>query len=192
MSSKVSVSHWLRYSVNNRGSMVDKGSCMVDKGSCMMENWSSLVDKRSCMLDKGRCMVDKGGSVINNRGNFNNRSSSISMVKAIVISIWKTIVVSIRKAIVITKRVRVGSHWVVINKGAVSLTMARDTAVVVTIRISFCITALAKVDERCNFMVNHRCSMVNQRSNMVNKWGNMMNQRDRVNLLGYNSRSFNN
>merc|ERR1719162_1191882 len=182
MSSKVSVGHWLGHSVNKRGSMMDKGRCMVDKGGSVINNRGSL----------------------NNWGNFNNRSSSISMVKAIVISIWKTIVVSIRKAMVITKRVRVGSHWVVINKGAVSLTMARDTAVVVSIRISFgisfgislsisfCFTALAKVDKRCNFMVNHRCSMVNQRSNMVNKWGNMMNQRDRVNLLGYNSRSFNN
>merc|ERR1719420_955596 len=45
-------------------------------------------------------------------------------------------VVSIGKTIVISKRMRVSNQWVVINKGAVSLTMSSNTAVVVSIGIS--------------------------------------------------------
>merc|ERR1711902_83363 len=45
-------------------------------------------------------------------------------------------VVSIGKTIVISKRMRVSNQWVVINKGAVSLTMSSNTAVVVSISIS--------------------------------------------------------
>merc|ERR1719420_1652113 len=45
-------------------------------------------------------------------------------------------VVSIGKTIVISKRMRVSNQWVVINEGAVSLTMSSNTAVVVSIGIS--------------------------------------------------------
>merc|ERR1712224_459827 len=45
-------------------------------------------------------------------------------------------VVSIGKTIVISKRMRVSNQWVVINKGAVGLTMSSNTAVVVSIGIS--------------------------------------------------------
>merc|ERR1712147_333563 len=102
---------------------------MVDNGSGVVEDGSSVVDKRSS---------------INNWGSFNNWSSfyywssSISLVgKAIVIAVWKSIVVSVGKTIVITKGVRVGNHWGVIYKGAVCLTMAPNTAVVVAISSSF-------------------------------------------------------
>merc|ERR1711892_212228 len=83
-------------------------------------------------MDKGSCVM--GGSI----------------VESIVITVGKAIVVSVRKAIVITKRVRVSNHRVVINKGAVGLSMSGNTAVVVSIGISlgisfsigFCLTTL--------------------------------------------------
>merc|ERR1712165_187919 len=103
------------------------------------------MDKGSCVVDKGSSMVENRGCVINNRGSFNNRSSldnwssfnhrgrsnerSSSIVEAVVVSIGK--------AIVIPKRVRVSNQRVIINKGAVSLTMSSNTAVVVSISISF-------------------------------------------------------
>merc|ERR1712027_6487 len=103
--------------------MMDKRSCMVDKGS-------SVVENRSCVVNKG--------SSLNNRGSCHCRGSSV--VEAMVVSIGKTIVIS--------KRMRVSNQWVVINKGAVSLTMSSNTAVVVSIGISlgigigFSLTAL--------------------------------------------------
>merc|ERR1712165_47693 len=102
------------------------------------------MDKGSCVVDKGSSMVENRGCVINNRGSFNNRSSldnwssfnhrgrsnerSSSIVEAVVVSVGE--------AIVIPKRVRVSNQRVIINKGAVSLTMSSNTAVVVSIGIS--------------------------------------------------------
>merc|ERR1719367_1940594 len=83
-------------------------------------------------------------------------------------------VVSIGKTIVISKRMRVSNQWVVINKGAVSLTMSSNTAVVVSIRISlgigisisFSLTTLtSKVHKGGNFM-----TMMNDRGNSVSNW----------------------
>jgi len=94
-------------------------------------------------MEDGSCVVDKRSSLnnwgsFNNRSSFNNWSSSVGLMgKAIVIAVWKSIVVSVGETIVIAKGVRVGNHWVVIYKGAVSLTMASNTAVVVGISISF-------------------------------------------------------
>ena len=158
--------------------MVDKGSSMMDQGSSAVENRSSVVEEGSCVVNKRSCL--------NNWGSFNNWSSSIGVMgKAIVIAVWKTIVVSVRKTIVITKGVRVGNHWVVIYKGAVRLTMARNTAVVVGIGISvsigFSFTALtSKIDKRSNLMtmMDNRSSMVNHWSNMVYKSCHMVNQRN--------------
>merc|ERR1712038_1463958 len=96
------------------------------------------------MMDKRSSMVENRGCVINNRGSFNNRSSldnwssfnhrgrsndrSSSIVEAVVVSVGK--------AVVIPKRVRVSNQRVIINKGAVSLPMSSNTAVVVSISIS--------------------------------------------------------
>merc|ERR1712086_392972 len=132
-------------------------------------------------MDKGSCVM--GGTI----------------VESIVITVGKAMVVSVRKAIVITKRVRVSNHWVVINKGAVGLSVSSNTAVVVSISIGFsCTTLTAKVDKRSNFMVNNRSdmvnhwgNMVNQRRNMVNQWGNMVHKGMCVHLMRNNSRSFN-
>merc|ERR1712224_313705 len=103
-------------------------------------------------------------------------------------------VVSIGKTIVISKRMRVSNQWVVINKGAVSLTMSSNTAVVVSISISFSLTTFtSKVHKGGNFMtmMNDRGSSVGYGSNMVNNRSNMMHKRDRVNLMRHNSWSFN-
>merc|ERR1712174_193756 len=109
-------------------------------------------------------------------------------------------VVSIGKTIVISKRMRVSNQWVVINKGAVSLTMSSNTAVVVSIgislgiSISFSLTTLtSKVHKGGNFMtmMNDRGSSVGYWSNMVNNRSNMMNKGDRMNLMRHNSWSFN-
>merc|ERR1719420_459251 len=111
-------------------------------------------------------------------------------------------VVSIGKTIVISKRKRVGNQWVVINKGAVSLTMSSNTAVVVSIgislgigiSISFSLTTLtSKVHKGGNFvtMMNNRGSSMGYWSNMVNNRSNMMHKRDSVNLMKHNSWSFN-
>merc|ERR1711902_215889 len=109
-------------------------------------------------------------------------------------------VVSIGKTIVISKRMRVSNQWVVINKGAVSLTMSSNTAVVVSIGISLGIsisfsltTFTSKVHKGGNFMtmMNERGSSVGYGSNMVNNRSNMMHKRDRVNLMRHNSWSFN-
>merc|ERR1719420_2579297 len=76
-------------------------------------------------------------------------------------------VVSIGKTIVISKRMRVSNQWVVINKGAVSLTMSSNTAVVVSIgislgigiSISFSLTTLtSKVHTGGNFVSNWKCN----------------------------------
>merc|ERR1712117_634082 len=85
-------------------------------------------------------------------------------------------VVSIGKTIVISKRMRVSNQWVVINKGAVSLT-----------------TLTSKIHKGSNFMImmNNRGSSVGYWSNMVNSRSNMMHKRDRVNLMRHNSWSFN-
>ena len=137
------VGHWLGHGSNNWGSMVGKGSSMMDQGSSMVDKGGSVVVNRSGMVEDRSCVVNKR-SCLNNWGSFNNWSSfyywssSIGVMgKAIVIAVWKTIVVSVRKTIVITKGVRVGNHWVIIYKGAVRLTMASNTAVVVGISISF-------------------------------------------------------
>merc|ERR1719412_1366685 len=111
-------------------------------------------------------------------------------------------VVSIGKTIVISKRMRVSNQWVVINKGAVSLTMSSNTAVVVSIgvslgigiSISFSLTTFtSKVHKGGNFMtmMNNRGSSVGYGSNMVNNRSNMMNKGDRMNLMRHNSWSFN-
>merc|ERR1719281_1542158 len=111
-------------------------------------------------------------------------------------------VVSIGKTIVISKRMRVSNQWVVINKGAVSLTMSSNTAVVVSIgislgisiSISFSLTTLtSKVYKGGNFMtmMNDRGSSVGYWSHMVNNRSNMMNKGDRMNLMRHNSWSFN-
>merc|ERR1719245_1801034 len=111
-------------------------------------------------------------------------------------------VVSIGKTIVISKRMRESNQWVVINKGAVSLTMSSNTAVVVSIgislgisvSISFSLTTLtSKVHKGGNFMtmMNDRGSSVGYGSNMVNNRSNMMHKRHRVNLMRHNSWSFN-
>merc|ERR1712117_806791 len=97
---------------------------MVDKGS-------SVVGKRSCMMEDRGCVVNNRGS-FNNWSSFNHRGSSNKRSSSIV----KAIVVSIGKAIVIPQRMRVSNQRVVINKGAVSLTMSSNTAVVVSIGIS--------------------------------------------------------
>merc|ERR1712025_528299 len=87
---------------------------------------------------------------------------------------------------------RVSNQWVVINKGAVSLTMSSNTAVVVSIGVSLA-TFTSKVHKGGNFMtmMNDRGSSVGYGSNMVNNRSNMMNKRDRVNLMRHNSWSFN-
>merc|ERR1712018_516227 len=105
-------------------------------------------------------------------------------------------VVSIGKTIVISKRMRVSNQWVVINKGAVSLTMSSNTAVVVSIgiSISFSLTTFtSKVHKGGNFMtmMNNRGSSVGYGSNMVNNRSNMMNKGDRMNLMRHNSWSSN-
>merc|ERR1711902_258301 len=113
-------------------------------------------------------------------------------------------VVSIGKTIVISKRMRVSNQWVVINKGAVSLTMSSNTAVVVSIgvslgigisiSISFSLTTFtSKVHKGGNFMtmMNDRGGSVGYWSHMVNNRSNMMNKGDRVNLMRHNSWSFN-
>jgi len=164
-------------------------------GNC---NRGSVVDKGSCVMDKGSCVMDKGSCVMGG-----------SIVESIVITVGKAIVVSVRKTIVITKRVRVSNHRVVINKGAVGLSMSGNTAVVVSIGISLgvgfsfsigfsCTTLTAKVDKRSHFMVNNGSDMVNHWGNMVNQRGNMVNQRGNmvhkgmcVHLMRNNSRSFN-
>merc|ERR1712038_136607 len=89
-------------------------------------------------MDKGSSMVENRGCVVNNRGSLNNRSSldnwssfnhrSRSNERSS--SIVEAVVVSIGEAIVIPKRVRVSNQRVIINKGAVSLTMSSNTAVV--------------------------------------------------------------
>merc|ERR1711902_337349 len=114
-----------------------KRSCMVDKGSSMVEN-------RSCVVNKGSSLNNRGSfnnwSSLDNWSSFNHRGSwdyrGSSVVEAMVVSIGKTIVIS--------KRMRVSNQWVVINKGAVSLTMSSNTAVVVSIgiSISFSLTTL--------------------------------------------------
>jgi len=160
--------------VENRSCVVNKGSSLNNRGS--FNNWSSLDNWSS----------------FNHRGSSNKRSSSIV----------KAIVVSVGKAIVIAKRMRVSNQWVVINKGAVSLTMSSNTAVVVSIgislgigiSISFSLTTLtSKVHKGGNFMtmMNDRGSSVGYGSNMVNNRSNMMNKGDRMNLMRHNSWSFN-
>merc|ERR1712128_191764 len=134
-------------------------------------------------MDKGSCVM--GGSI----------------VESIVITVGKAIVVSVRKAIVITKRVRVGNHWVVINKGAVGLSVSSNTAVVsigISLGVGFsfsigfsCTTLTAKADKRSHFMVDNGSNMVNHWGNMVNQRGNMVNQGMCVHLMRNNSRSFN-
>merc|ERR1719278_1139040 len=84
------------------------------------------MDKGSCVMHKRSSMVENRGCVVNKRGRCNKRSSSIV----------EAIVVSVGKAIVIPKRVRVSNQRVIINKGAVSLTMSSNTVVVVSIGIS--------------------------------------------------------
>merc|ERR1712038_2171376 len=91
-------------------------------------------------MDKGSCVVEKRGCVVNNRGSLNNRSSldnwssfnhrgrSNERSSRIV----EAVVVSVGEAMVIPKRVRVSNQRVIINKGAVSLTMSSNTAVVVS------------------------------------------------------------
>merc|ERR1711944_293367 len=96
-------------------------------------------------------------------------------------------VVSIGKTIVMSKRMRVSNQWVVINKGAVSLTMSSNTAVVVSIgislgisiSISFSLTTLtSEVHKGGDFMtmMNNRGSCVGYWSHMVNNRSNMMNK----------------
>jgi len=175
-----------------------------------MDKGSSMVNKRSGMMENRSCVVNNW-SGLNNWGSFNNwsRNWGGSIVESIVITVGKAIVVSVRKTIVITKRVRVSNHWVVINKGAVGLSMSGNTAVVVSIGISLgvgfsfsigfsCTTLTAKVDKRSHFMVNNGSDMVNHWGNMVNQRGNMVNQRGNmvhkgmcVHLMRNNSRSFN-
>merc|ERR1719420_2802378 len=92
-------------------------------------------------------------------------------------------VVSIGKTIVISKRMRVSNQWVVINKGAVSLTMSSNTAVVVSIgislgigisiSISFSLTTLtSKIHKGGNLM-----TMMNDRGSSVGYWSNMVSNR---------------
>merc|ERR1712165_501867 len=102
---------------------MDKGSCVVDKRSSMVENRGCVVNNRGSF--NNRSILDNWSS-LNHRGRSNERSSSIV----------EAVVVSVGEAIVIPKRVRVSNQRVIINKGAVSLTMSSNTAVVVSIGIS--------------------------------------------------------
>merc|ERR1711902_209063 len=72
-------------------------------------------------------------------------------------------VVSIGKTIVISKRMRVSNQWVVINKGAVSLTMSSNTAVVVSISISLGIS-IGFSFSLTTFTCNNGCSGRSKRS----------------------------
>merc|ERR1712117_930114 len=115
-----------------------------------------MVDKGSSVMDKGSCMMEDRGCAVNNRGSFNKRSSSIV----------KAIVVSVGKAIVIPKRMRVSNQRVVINKGAVSLAMSSNTAVVVSIGISLT-TLTSKVHKWGDFM-----TVVNNGRSGMSNWSN--------------------
>merc|ERR1719422_2272973 len=94
---------------------------------------------------------------------------------------------------------RVSNQRVVINKGAVSLTMSSNTAVVVSLGISigfgFSLTALtSKVHKWGDFMtmVNNGSSSVSYWSNMMDKRSHMMHHWDRVDFIRHNSWCFNN
>merc|ERR1711937_204920 len=87
---------------------------------------------------------------------------------------------------------RVSNQRVVINKGAVSLTMSSNTAVVVSIGFSVSLTALtSKVHKWGYFMtvVNNGSSYW---SNMMDKRSHMMHNWDRVDFMRHNSWCFNN
>merc|ERR1711922_46644 len=133
----------------------------MDKGSCVMDKRSSMAENRCC--------------VVNKRGSFNKRSS---IVEAIVVSVWK--------AIVIPKRVRVSNQRVIINKGAVSLTMSSNTAVVVSIGISLGISISISIS--FGFSLTALTSKVHKGGYFMT----MVHNRDRVHLMRHNSWCFNN
>merc|ERR1711902_9868 len=185
-----------------------KRSCMVDKGSSMVEN-------RSCVVNKGSSLNNRGSfnnwSSLDNWSSFNHRGSwdyrGSSVVEAMVVSIGKNIVIS--------KRMRVSNQWVVINKGAVSLTMSSNTAVVVSIgiSISFSLTTLTCNNGCCGRSKRSRgkssgksslqgaasfCDTVmGGQSNNWGHWGNRgnrsnMKKRSSMNFMRNYSWSFNN
>merc|ERR1711983_568875 len=120
-------------------------------------------------------------------------------------------VVSIGKTIVISKRMRVSNQWVVINKGAVSLTMSSNTAVVVSIgislgiSISFSLTTLACNNGCCGRSKRSRgkscgksslqgaasiCDTVmGGQSDNWGHWGNRGNRSNMMNNRGMDERS---